>query len=80
MEQIFGKELEEDNEVDQVPGLLSQELEEINFPKHETLASQERRGIDRKGAVEKGWVRGDCATETSHLKNRRVDAPRGPCI
>lgn len=63
LEQIFGKELEEDNEVDQVPGLLSQELEEINFPKHETLASQERRGIDRKGAGEGGGFGGDCATE-----------------
>lgn len=40
LEQIFGKELEEDNEVDQVLGLLSQELEEINFPKNETLVSQ----------------------------------------
>lgn len=49
--------------MDQVPGLLSQELEKINFPKHETLASQERWGIDRKGEGEGGGFGGDCATE-----------------
>ena len=38
LEQTFGTELEEDIEVDPILGLPSQELEEINFPKHETVS------------------------------------------
>lgn len=62
-------ELERDIEVDLVPGLLSQELEETSFPTHKTLSC--RKDGAREGRREKGL----CQRNGSNLETRDSRRP-----